>query len=761
MVLANLLSATAIPIAFADSALPSHNTPSPPHLAIAAVLARSASAFASTLATSYSPTATALALSASTLAPALSSSHIPTRSSLTGPAVSSSNTTAPPRTTSWYSPPNTRGTWQLLITCLITINLCVWTAVHLNIPAKIDKKQTLRKRLWSNYYCVRTGWVLLGLLAPELVVYTAWMQWQSARVFVEKANKHRNRKRNIQERIEISQKPRDERIKPVHQEHAITLDPLQAESTRSIRGEDAETSNLLQDEDVRGIYTEDTETSNKPQDDNRRSIQVEDAETSNELHDDYGRRISEELSAVPDESQEVTMTHGFYAGMGSYYIDLDVPGEPSGKPHPKRLYLTASGVLASVKAGKLSLPPKEMIAERSKSDALAKTLVCLQAGYIIVQCISRLGSGLPLTFLEINTLGHVLCALIMYSFWFHKPQDLTLSVALESSFAKQLGAWYACCSCCFDTSYKADSFCDLYKAVFDRAKTAGSSKVFGSQRPPTSTQAAATALRERNVFEGFPQESDVATLGGDDCVLLLRVYSDLEAITKQIRLSDLWNMFTAVYCVRPMDVAPDYILTNPRVRCCQIYRSMQLYITLIERLLETKAEPLDYRDGRLEEEISNWPSKGLLSGRTFLPPVAIAISTALYGGLHAAAWHSFFPTEVEKWFWRVSSMVIAASGLLFAYGMVSNRLWISIFPSAYRPSVRWAARALEWVMELLSLDGSDFVPMTRFGVRVYTSLGACCVISRLYLVVESFISLRKVPVEVYQTPDWTQWIPHL
>src|SRR5271155_763825 len=360
MVPANPLRATAIPIAFADSALPSHGTPSPPHLAIAAVLARSASAFASTLAISHSPTATALALSASTLAPALSSTHIPTRSSLTGPAASSSNTTAPPRTTSWYSPPNTRGTWQLLITCLITINLYVWTAVHLNIPAKIDKKQTLRKRLWSNYYCVRTRWVFLGLLAPELVVYTAWMQWESARVFVEKVNEHRNRKRNIQELIEISQKPRDEYIKTVHQEHAITLDPLQAESTRSIRGEDAETSNPPHDENVRGIHTEDTETSNKLQDDNGRSIQAEDTETSNELHDEHGRRISEEHSAVPDESQEMTMTHGFYAGMGSYYIDVDVPGEPSPRPHPKRVYLNASGVLASVKAGKLSLPPNEM-----------------------------------------------------------------------------------------------------------------------------------------------------------------------------------------------------------------------------------------------------------------------------------------------------------------------------------------------------------------------------------------------------------------
>lgn len=48
-----------------------------------------------------------------------------------------------------------------------------------------------------------------------------------------------------------------------------------------------------------------------------------------------------------------------------------------------------------------------------------------------------------------------------------------------------------------------------------------------------------------------------------------------------------------------------------------------------------------------------------------------------------------------------------------------------------------------------------------FAKAIYYSLAACCVVSRLFLVVESFVSLREVPVEVYQTPDFTQLIPHL
>ena len=98
------------------------------------------------------------------------------------------------QTTSWHNEPNSRGTWQLLTTCLITINLCVWTAVHLNIPVPIPSpdNRPLKIRIWRNYYCRRARWVLLGLLAPELVVYTAWMQWESARKLVQRSKKWTN-----------------------------------------------------------------------------------------------------------------------------------------------------------------------------------------------------------------------------------------------------------------------------------------------------------------------------------------------------------------------------------------------------------------------------------------------------------------------------------------------------------------------------------------------------------------------------------------
>src|SRR5579862_2232635 len=86
---------------------------------------------------------------------------------------------------SWKPEPTNRGTWTILSSCIITISLCIWTAVHLNIPEKEVRPRgwqgimaaVLRHQFWR-----KVGWFVLGLLAPEMVVFTAWSQWQEARI---------------------------------------------------------------------------------------------------------------------------------------------------------------------------------------------------------------------------------------------------------------------------------------------------------------------------------------------------------------------------------------------------------------------------------------------------------------------------------------------------------------------------------------------------------------------------------------------------
>ena len=65
----------------------------------------------------------------------------------------------------WKPSCNTRGTFDIFSTCVITLLLCMWTAVHLNVPIPGSVwEQRLRK----------VGWLALALVAPEVVAYTAW-----------------------------------------------------------------------------------------------------------------------------------------------------------------------------------------------------------------------------------------------------------------------------------------------------------------------------------------------------------------------------------------------------------------------------------------------------------------------------------------------------------------------------------------------------------------------------------------------------------
>ncbi|PYI07768.1 hypothetical protein BO78DRAFT_312241, partial [Aspergillus sclerotiicarbonarius CBS 121057] len=71
----------------------------------------------------------------------------------------------------WTSGPNTRGSFDILWTCLTTMALCVWTAVHPNVPLVSRFGQTLLERL---------GLMMLAMIFPEFVMTAAWDQRRRA-----------------------------------------------------------------------------------------------------------------------------------------------------------------------------------------------------------------------------------------------------------------------------------------------------------------------------------------------------------------------------------------------------------------------------------------------------------------------------------------------------------------------------------------------------------------------------------------------------
>jgi len=110
--------------------------------------------------------------------------------------------------------------------------------------------------------------------------------------------------------------------------------------------------------------------------------------------------------------------------MGGFAIECQThPGSESNGIEVKLLPLDGVRVLAKL-SDDLPCLGIQAIQDRSKADTLSKSLACIQALYIVLQTFGRLRSDLPVTALEINTIGHVICALAMFVFWWYKPLNV-------------------------------------------------------------------------------------------------------------------------------------------------------------------------------------------------------------------------------------------------------------------------------------------------------------------------------------------------
>lgn len=105
------------------------------------------------------------------------------------------------------------------------------------------------------------------------------------------------------------------------------------------------------------------------------------------------------------------------------------------------------------------------IKDRSKANALTKTLALCQSGWLVVQIIARVVRGLAITELELSTMAFVFCATITYALWWNKPFDADrgyLVVRSDADFARIKArlkhltdaneSWYERNSSAFDAS---------------------------------------------------------------------------------------------------------------------------------------------------------------------------------------------------------------------------------------------------------------------------------------------------------------------
>lgn len=120
----------------------------------------------------------------------------------------------------------------------------------------------------------------------------------------------------------------------------------------------------------------------------------------------------------------------------------------------------------------------------------------------------------------------------------------------------------------------------------------------------------------------------------------------------------------------------------------------------------------------------------------------IALTGAVFGAIHCAAWFFSFPSPVEQKIWRVGSLVITGVPLAFLFMMIPTDGILKPHNTHFTKGVKGFIR-------------------TRIVSGMFKTLLPVYGVTRLALVVVALISLRRLPVKAYNVVDWTLFIPHI
>ena len=536
-------------------------------------------------------------------------------------------------TMGWVEDPDGRGTVTILTSCLLTLGLCVWSAMHLDIPPR----RVSQLGLWFLYF----KWSLIGVLGPELVVYVAWRQLNSARALKQELEK---------------------KVKP----------------------------------------------SNKKQDD-----------------------LEERALTQPNE-RDFALIQGFFGSMGGYAFDLG-PGcdkelascMPS---NLSRLTVTAKGVVFLAQCGLLPEISREEIQDKNKADHLAKTVVCIQAGWFLAQTFARAAQHLHVTLLEVNTLGHVICALFVYLLWWNKPSmiyepvyltgDWVPSVCSYMYMSSQISIWGR-----DRPGFSRRAWLDSELSALTYVKSEYRDRRFSNtcnHGDPCACSPPQGHLQPRN--NGSHASSR------PERVALTRLTSDDKVSNPKPTDLRRWNL--AVKAIENYSA--------PASRMTPATESNGNDVKDLNRFNFTNEE-------LVTEYSSNWPSEHLLRGTEGLVMGMILWSASMaFGAIHLAAWRDHFPTVIEGWLWRASALWIAGSGAIW--------ILINMLAKLTPPINRFWEDVVAMKVGLLP----------RVVLLVLCGFcGAAYVLSRLFLVVDAFLSLRALPPSAFMTPEWSQLFPHL
>lgn len=449
-----------------------------------------------------------------------------------------------------------------------------------------------------------------------------------------------------------------------------------------------------------------------------------------------------------------TITHGFYALMGGFVFDFDESFPAERHPFVKdveRLSLTPKGIMLLAQCNRVPYISQQEIEDKSKQDEIGKILACIQASWLILQVITRLAVDLPVTLLEVSVVNHVICALVLFAMWWHKPRRVEEPTVLKGNWTGPLAAFMMMSSNVGQGQMLPGWRVEGETSEIARLKFFPPPKdekvvaMSGKQVPSASVEPCENArplgIRAKS---GLPKlcNSDVDLDRGDEDD------DEQTALTRR-----RWKLARDAIQQYP---AVKQLLRPPFTDANRVYETALAAFpempakcrraSIDEKIAESPVPWLECSSQFFVTEVaSNWPYEGMVKPTSGLRMgVTLWVTSIAFTAVYISAWFANFPSLLERWLWRSSACYIAFSGLLWASMHAMAEMSVGLWWTWYHVQYGDASKRIK-----VSLIVSCSI------------CGAMYVFARVFLIVEAFISLRSLPFAAYITPQWTLSFPHI
>ncbi|KAF3037857.1 hypothetical protein E8E11_000342 [Didymella keratinophila] len=449
----------------------------------------------------------------------------------------------------WQSGPKERGTLSIMSTCILTLLLCAYTSLHMNIP------EYGQDSLFE-YLKLRVLWVH-G--APEVVAFIAFRQWLFARNFRTEMNK------------------------------------------------------LL-----------------FPEGKGPSDIENQAATSTNQTNSKKGK----------ERKHEWTEVHSHFALMGGFAFDThtsDIKFLPGDR---ESLTLTTHALR---KLATFELISSQISRKRPSRTRVRPTV------------LGRLAASSPISLLEMNTLLHALCSLVIYLAWWDKPLGIGEPFPIETKTlrCRQICAWMVMES---EVGFK-ESLADSTGAILvydedihrkDTKKRHAELQRFLREATDGRTKLGMT--EDVHVDRVLPQQ-EVAL---NDDSMLVQMHLGQKLLGFRLLYLFAWSDFKANVTIRPKDV-----------ECLRLANSLRqepggsndwksswtagLRLKEISLLVPQVPVTSSMDDDTLSKfEGSTWFTRQFNNAQVVYWST-LALAGSVYGLVHLLAWDGPFPTQAERW----------------------------------------------------------------------------------------------------------------